>query len=474
MKKVIACLTLLIIACGAILAQKENKYESIWEGKLNFGTTSLKVVVKTLLGEDGTRTGLLDSPDQGARDIPITNITLTDDSLKFEIKSLGITYSGEIKKDSMVVVGTFKQKGFALDLNLKKVEKIAEVRRPQYPTKPYPYNEEEITFENKTANITLAGTLTYPINKDRLPAVVLVSGSGAQDRDETVFNHKFFLVLADYLTRNGMAVLRYDDRGFGKSTGIFSSATTLDFVTDALAAVEYLKTRNEINPMKIGIIGHSEGGIIAPLASTQSDDVKFIVMLAGPALSGKELIPLQTKLIMKVQGSSDDEIEMAVKIMEESFEIIVSEPDSLAAFKELKIFVQKKLSELADNEKKKPEYSLETYIASIKNFLSPWFRFFLKYDPYPTLENIKVPTLALIGSKDLQVPSKENIPLIEKALKYNGNKNYKVLELPDLNHLFQKAKTGAVSEYAQIEETISPAALKIIGDWILEVTNKTH
>ena len=357
-----------------------------------------------------------------------------------------------------------------IEAKLKKINKVEEARRPQNPVKPYPYNEEEIVFPNESANISLAGTLTFPKSNGKYPAVVLITGSGKQDRDETVYNHKPFLVIADYLTRNGIAVLRFDDRGGGKSTGDHSIATTEDFATDAAAAVQYLKSRNEIDSKKIGLIGHSEGGIIAPMTAVNSSDVAFLVLLAGPAVPGKEILWRQTELILRSNGMGEEEITKNVNQAKKAHEIITNSPDSITAYNKLKEMFDQEFAALSDEEKQKPEYSADNFKAQTKVLLSPWFRFFLKYDPQPILENISVPVLALNGEKDLQVDPEQNLPVIENSLKNGGNKNFKTIKLPGLNHLFQTTKTGALSEYGQNEETFSPDALKIIGDWIKEVT----
>jgi uncharacterized protein len=474
MKKIllVILMSLLSVSGVSIWAQSQKKYDSIWEGSLDFGMQKLKVIVKIVLNEDGTRTAFLDSPDQGAVDIPATKVSVTKDSLKFNIANLGASFAGKFEHDGSTINGKFKQGPADVDLLLKKLDKLALPNRPQMPKKPYPYNEEELTFPNKEANITLAGTLTLPKGAGKFPAVVLVTGSGPQDRDEALFGHKPFLVIADYLTRNGIAVLRYDDRGIGKSTGKFSSALTTDFATDALSAIEYLKTRKEIDQNKIGIVGHSEGGIVAPMAASNSDEVKFIVMLAGPGMIGKDLIPLQMKLLSKAAGASDQEAEAQMKLSQETFDIIVSEPDSLGAYNKLLVKFQERISKLSAEEKSKPEYSMDAFNGLTKQSLSPWFRFFLKYDPRPALENVKVPVLAMNGEKDLQVPAKENLAIVESALKAGGNTKYKIALLPGLNHLFQTAITGGGNEYGKIEETISPGALKTMSDWILEVTGK--
>jgi alpha/beta superfamily hydrolase len=298
----------------------------------------------------------------------------------------------------------------------------------------------------------------------------MVSGSGPQDRDETLMNHKPFLVIADYLTQNGIAVLRFDDRGIAKSKGSFASATSADFATDALAAVEYLKTRKEVDTKKIGVAGHSEGGLIAPMCAVNSSDVSFIVLLAGPGVSGKDVIILQTELITRANGSKEEDVQKAKNENARIFNVVAEEADSLQMFNKLLTMYNDDISKMNEDEKKKPENSKESFDRNVKQILSPWFRFFIKYDPKPTLEQVTVPVLALNGGKDLQVDPKQNLPDIEKALKAGGNNNFKVIELPGLNHLFQPAITGSPSEYATIETTFSEDALKIIKDWILEVT----
>ena len=480
MKRLVKYVTLffVLLCLGSnnfLLAQEDQKkaekqFTSLWEGELKISSVTLRVVLKVFNKDDGSLGAFLDSPDQGANNIPVSSITITEDSLKFAIQMIGGSFTGKNYKDSAMVKGTFRQGGMVMPLDLKKIEKLVEVKRPQNPQKPYPYNDEEVIFENKSANITLAGSFTYPKGEGKFSAVVLVTGSGAQDRDESLMNHKPFLVISDYLTRSGIAVLRYDDRGIGKSKGNFASSTSEDFVTDALAAVEYLKTRKEVDTKKIGVAGHSEGGLIAPMCAVNSNDVSFIVMLAGPGVSGKDILILQTELIMKAEGSKEGEIKKAVEQNKRIYKVITDEADSTIMYKKLLALYDEDISKMGDDEKKKPENSKESFDRSIKTLLSPWFRFFIKYNPQPTIEQVTVPVLALNGEKDLQVPPFQNLPEIEKALKAGGNKNFKTIELPGLNHLFQPAKTGGVSEYGKIETTFSEDALKIMKDWILEVT----
>ncbi|MCX6175160.1 MAG: alpha/beta hydrolase [Ignavibacteriales bacterium] len=450
--------------------KEEKKFTSLWEGKLKFGAVALRIVIKTFKNDDGSNGAFMDSPDQSVNNIPVENVLFTEDSLKFESKTIGAKYIGAAVKDSMIIRGNFTQRGMTLPLELKKIDKLVEIKRPQNPQKPYPYNDEEVTFENKSANITLAGSFTYPKGNGKFHAVVLVTGSGPQDRDESLMNHKPFLVISDYLTRNGIAVLRFDDRGIGKSKGNFAIATSEDFATDALAAVEYLKTRKEVDPKKIGIAGHSEGGLIAPMCAVNSSDVHFIVMIAGPGVSGREILLLQAKLINQASGESEEKIIKGNQLSEKIYDIVLNESDNDKAEKKIRALYDEIYPTLTDAEKKEEDTQKPMMDQQIKQILSPWFRFFLKYDPRPTLENVTVPVLAINGGKDFQVDPKQNLPEIEKALKAGGNKNFKIVEMPGLNHLFQKCKTCTITEYGELEETFSEDALKIMKDWILLVT----
>jgi pimeloyl-ACP methyl ester carboxylesterase len=300
------------------------------------------------------------------------------------------------------------------------------------------------------------------------PAVILISGSGAQDRDETLLQHKPFRVLADALTRRGIAVLRVDDRGIGGSTGSASGSTSEDFAGDVLAGIAYLKRRPEIDAKKIGLIGHSEGGIIAPMVAGRSGDVAFIVMLAGTGLPGEEILYMQARLIAKVMGADEKRIERQREFQKRLFDIIKSEADPKKAAARMREAAQELVSALPEDERKRGGDISALLNAQLTRVESPWFRFFLGYDPRPTLAKVRCPVLALNGEKDLQVPPKENLREIEKALKQGGNEHVTVKELPGLNHLFQTCTTGSVAEYAAIEETIAPAALKVIGDWVVE------
>ncbi len=438
-----------------------------WSGILKVQGIQLRIVFNITKTENGY-SSTMDSPDQGAKGIPVTSIIFKDSLLKIELSNFGITYEGTLNKES-AFAGTFIQYGQSFPLVLIKGEVEKEkVIRPQEPVKPYPYYSEDVKFENAKDKIVLAGTLTLPRKEGLFPAVVLISGSGPENRDEEVFGHKPFLVLADYLTKSGIAVLRFDDRGTGESTGDFKSATTFDFATDVESAVKYLKTRDEIDKKHIGLIGHSEGGIIAPIVASGSKEISFIVLLAAPGIRGDKLLLMQQELIGKASGMSDKEIKQTIAINKTAFDIILKSNNNDSLKKELTDFLKQTIKE-NPSYNVPPGMSEDDYVKlQVGNLASPWMTTFIKYDPSLALEKVKCPVLALNGEKDLQVPAKVNLSAIKKALEKSGNKDVTVKEFPGLNHLFQECKTGLPSEYATIEQTISPAVLKEIRNWILE------
>lgn len=341
-------------------------------------------------------------------------------------------------------------------------------RRPQEPVEPYAYYSEEVTFRNDQANVTLTGTLTLPSKEGEYPAVVLISGSGPQNRDSEFAGHKPFLVVADHLTSNGIAVLRYDDRGFGESTGNFAWGTSLDFSYDVESAVEYLRTRKEIKKDKIGLVGHSDGAMVAPMVAARNGEVSFIVLLAGPGIECARLLLNRQELIERKMGLPEVEIRKSRTQTEQMIQIIVGAKDSKTAKTELNEFSRDNYEDIPDHAIP-PKMTKDEFISKQIEMLSgPWFRYFFTYDPAPTLQNVKCPVLALNGEKDVQVPSKENLEGIKNALNAGGNLNVTTRELPGLNHLFQESVTGMPDEYGKIEQTFSPAALTEISGWILK------
>lgn len=403
----------------------------------------------------------MDSPDQRAFNIA-TNSTKVEVN-KLEIKTGSITYTGELIGNQ--ITGTFTQ-GAPFPLNLVPVKAIVPAR-PQEPKAPFPYFSEDLTFENKKAGISLGATLTLPKNTSKAPVVILITGSGPEDRNEEIFGHKPFMIIADYLTKNGIAVLRYDDRGVGKSGGLMEGSTSADFATDVEAAMAYLKTRIDIDPTKIGLLGHSEGGLIAAIVASRNNDISFVVSLAGPGVSGYEITMDQVAKGLKSAGLNEamrkESLDIQAKILDE-----VRKEQSVEQ-------LRKQLNQIfvAQLEVQKTPQSEETQLyinRQIAGLSSPWYLYFTKTNAADYYQTIKCPVLALNGEKDTQVDAELNISGIKKALSESGNKRLEILRYKDLNHLFQQCTTGEMSEYGKIEQTISPEVLKDISTWILKQT----
>jgi pimeloyl-ACP methyl ester carboxylesterase len=442
-----------------------------WMGRLATpGGVQLRVVFHFEEGDDGALRGTLDSPDQGASGIPLGEISGTGSSMTVTVPSVGGTFEGTVSPDRSAIDGTWTQAGMPLPLRLEPVTDEGSLRapeRPQEPERPFPYREENVTFDNPDADVRLAGTLTLPEGDGPFPAAVLISGSGPQNRNEELLGHRPFLVLADHLTRQGIAVLRYDDRGVAESTGDFLTATSDDFASDASAAADYLKSRPEIASSRVGLVGHSEGGLIAPIVATRRPDLGYIVLMAGPGVSGLELIQEQAALISRAAAVDESRIQENLSRQREMFEIVMSDASVDEMREELRQFLRTRLSEMTEEERQESGLSEQTIEMQVEQISSPWWRFFLSYDPRPTLEKVSCPVLAITGEKDLQVAPYQNLPEIEKALKKGGNKKYRIVEMEGLNHLFQPSETGAPSEYSQIETTFSPEAMEEIANWIL-------
>jgi len=438
---------------------KPSDIDGTWMGTLDTGTIKLHVVFHILNSANGL-TATMDSPDQGMKSLQTSAVKRDGASLRIEADKLDGVYVGTIAADKSSIDGKWTQKSNTFPLLLKPVkdEAVLEPKRPQNPVKPYPYRDEDVTYENKIQNVTLAATFTVPQGKGPFSAVVLITGSGPQDRDETLLGHKPFLILSDYLTRHGIAVLRADDRGTAKSTGDFKTATTADFATDTEAGIAYLKTRPEVDPRKIGLIGHSEGAVIAPMIAARNPDVAFIVMMAGSGVSGDQVLVAQREAIAVTSGTKP----------EEAAKYAAKEKEMLALIEAEKVPTEKDDAALEKELREKMAGDVpESQIGlQIKLLTSPWFRYFLTYDPASALRKVTCPVLVLNGEKDKQVLPEQNLPPIRQALTQAGNKHFEVDELPGLNHLFQTANTGSPTEYAGIEETMSPVALEKINTWI--------
>jgi uncharacterized protein len=475
-----------VVSAGFAFAEPQR-----WEGSVEL-PGGQKLNFEVALEKD---TGTISIPAQGAKDLALTSVTLGE-KISFTLKLPSVAASAvwefKVSEDGKSAEGVLKQMGQEFPSKMKALaagESAKGSNRPQEPKAPFPYKSEEVTIIVGTAGgglgrdarpkgHTLSGTLTLPEGKGPFPGVILVSGSGPQDRDELLLGHKPFLVLADHLTRKGIAVLRYDDRGVGRSSGNFALGTSDDFAEDAQAAIKFLAARPEINASQVGIVGHSEGGLIAPMVAAVSDIPKFIVLLAGPGMPGLDLLVLQGRLISEAGGLSKED---AARNAESSRKILEMVRDGKSADEVREAFrlaIEENLAQNpgtkdtpAEERAKQAEQMATQQTASIS---TPWMKRFLQYDPAAALAKVKVPVLALNGEKDLQVPPKENLSGIESSLKAGGNTRFTTKQLPGLNHLFQTCTTGSPSEYAEIEETFAPAALEAVSSWILETAAKPN
>jgi uncharacterized protein len=460
-----------ILLCFALIAVQASTHniEGNWLATLEIGDNKLRILLKVEKSANNY-VAKFDSLDQGATDLPIDSIVLDGTKLAFSAAKFGISYEGTLNEKGDEISGTFKQGPGATPLVFRRTAEVAKLNRPQEPKKPYPYDEEQVSYRNEKDNIKLAGTLTVPRGGGKYPVVLLITGSGSQDRDETIAGHRPFLVLADHLTRNGIAVLRVDDRGIGGSDMGSLSVTSENFAEDVLAGVNFLKQRKQIDPRMIGLIGHSEGGMIAPMVAARSKDVSFIVLLAGLGQRGEDVIYAQTELIQKTQGTPAETTKHTIALARKINAIVKAETDGMRIEQRINEEIAAYEATLGDSHKelfKPAASSVKSYLPIYK---TPWYRFFITFDPAPVLKNVKVPVLALNGEHDLQVPAKENLDLIAAGLKAGGNVDVTVRSFPRLNHLFQTSQTGLLSEYGQIEETMSPEVLKTVSDWILHRT----
>ena len=439
------------------------RLEGTWEGILDAGAIELRIVL-ALSTTEGRLLGHMVSPDQGPDEIPITRIDHLDEGkLRVCVGSLFTTFTVELDEEAAELEGTFRQGRGSFPISLSQVDAPSVVRRPQEPKPPFPYRVEEVVYKNDAAGVTLAGTLTLPEGEGPFPAALLITGSGSQDRDETIFQHKPFLVIADHLTRRGVAVLRVDDRGVGGSTAGADPAavTSQDYVGDVRAGVTFLSGREEIAGDKIGLIGHSEGGVVAPLVATRCEDVAFIVLLAGTGIRGDRLLMLQNELISRAEGLTGEELESALALNRALFDLVLDE--ELSSFERAL-----KMREVIDRSPTLSEASEEEREGVLAQVMTPWVQWFLRHDPATVLEAVRCPVLALNGSLDIQVPSEVNLEAIKAALTRGKNSDFEVRAFEGLNHLFQHCETGEVKEYGEIEETCSPEVLEVLSSWISE------
>ena len=433
-----------------------SQFEGTWQGAFQNGNMRYRLQLHVTHDEEKKLSGTLDSLDQGANGLPMSKLSDKNGAVHFEIAMVAGVYEGTMNAAHSAIAGKWSQNQDTVALEFKRSDEVLALRRPQNPTKPYPYKEEEVSFQNATGTATLAGTLTIPAGTGPFPAALLVAGSGPQNRDEFLAGHRPFLVLADALARKGIAVLRYDKRGIGKSTGDFSGATTEDFAVDAEAALGFLKGRKGIAREKVGVLGHSEGGLIAPLLAGKGD-VAWIVLLATPAQTGESTMLAQSRAIAEAAGMPIAQVAQSLDVDRKAYAMVREERDA--------VVLEKKLDAMVISSGMAEGSMPASVQAQIHMLSSPWFRYFLDYDPLPALKKVKCPALVLNGSKDLQVSAAENLPLIQKALEEAGDKDATVKEMPDLNHLLQHAESGTPAEYGAIEETISAEVLQLVCDW---------
>lgn len=432
--------------------QSQAQIEGYWKGEMNVGVQKLETAFDIKAVENGYA-ATFDVPAQGAYNIPVDETTFQDGHLQLTMSALGARYSGTQKDD--VIEGEFTQNGMTFTLNLARSEmKEQKKTRPQDPQPPFHYQIEEVTFVNEKEGNTLAGTLTIPEGEGPFPAMVLVSGSGQQNRDEELMNHRPFWVIADYCARHGIAVLRYDDRGVGGSDGEVKNATSMDFSYDAEAAFDYLRNRKEINAAKVGILGHSEGGVINFMVSSRRPEVAFLVSLAGPSVNGIEVLKEQQAAILRASGMTEEMVQFNGNANAQMFDIIETSNDREEADSLLRQLL------------KGWGYNEELTEQTVGQMASPWMYYFLRYDPTDAIVKTICPALLLNGSKDLQVIASQNLPGYEKIIAEHGKTNLTLRELPDLNHLFQHCETGSPNEYFEIEETISPEVLEMIVGFV--------
>jgi pimeloyl-ACP methyl ester carboxylesterase len=462
---------LMVCLAGPGRADAQDETPSLagsWLGVVQGGKVPLFFVLT--ISQDGKDklTGRLASPAEGVFGLPMQNIGVKDGTVKFFVPDATAKYEGKLDAQGTKIIGTWSKVVSLLPFSTVtrpvafmrlNPSDVPDLSRPQEPKKPYPYVEEEVVFANPKAKIKLAAALSKPKGPGPFPAAIMISGSGPQDRDGTgMYGHKPYWVLADHLTRQGIAVLRFDERGVGKSGGAFFGATSDDFASDVLAGVNYLKSRQDIHPGKIGLVGHSEGGVIAPLVASQSDDVAFTVLLAGPAVPGDRLTLLQDQRILRGMGYSETAVALCLMQTMHIIQVLQEEKNDARAEKPITEGLEILNKELLRFGIGPTSFPRETYA---------WQRFFLGYDPRPVLERVACPVLALFGETDLLVPAKENQAEMEQALRRGRTKDFTIKVIPQANHLFQTSNTGLPADHSLIPETMNPAVMETVSEWIL-------
>jgi dienelactone hydrolase len=472
MKKITSFLVLLssLLIIQSVSAQNSIDKKSLigsWMGKMAVGALEMRIVFNiSVVGRDSL-IATLDSPDQGVKGIKLGKVTLTGTIINIQAPSMLADYTGTIKSEALIE-GTWTQSGQKFPVNLTKQAGEYTVNRPQEPMPPYPYITEDVTFMNEKTGIRLAGTLTLPKGGGPFPAVILITGSGGQNRNEELLGHKPFLVIADWLTRKGYAVLRYDDRGIAKSQGEYAKATSADLATDANAAFNWLLTNPAIDKNAIGMMGHSEGSLIAAICASQNSNIAFVISLAGPGLTGEEIINEQNIAISKLSGLPQGDIDLSLEINKKIYSIIKKEKNNLKAEEKVLASYRKELEK-----RDTPEADVEKAVAQLKAtsgaIIYPWLRYYLTADPAVSWSKVKCPVLALNGEKDTQVAWESNLSAIKTAVTKGGNNSVTTTHFPGLNHLFQNCTTGLPKEYGEIEQTFAPEVLENINSWLMKL-----
>ncbi len=466
-------LAALLLAVSALSTAASER----WKGRVDLPSGPLEFTV--LIGVDaetGKPGAKIDIPAQGAIGLSLVDVVDTGEKISFTIGPVGAVFSFAPAADGATAEGKLEQSGMTFPASMEKLSEeeraSAEAGRPQDPKAPFPYSQWEVRYENPADGASFAGTLTVPEGRGPFPAAILITGSGAQDRDESLLGHRPFAVIADHLSRNGIAVLRSDDRGVGGSSGGKDGPTTIDFAGDVAAAAKYLKEFKTIDQDGIGLIGHSEGGLIAPMVAASQPDIAFAVLLAGPGVNGKEILREQVQALAVAAGAPEaiaaEQAEQQQAILAK---IVNGESDAAieTSIREV-VTAQIEAQGMAETMSDEGiELAVKAQLAALTN---PWMRAFLTLEPSESLSETTCPVLALNGSLDTQVLAWQNLPAIEKALKRAGNKDVTIKEMPGLNHLFQHATTGGFAEYAQIDETFSPEVLELMTTWITERTSK--
>lgn len=451
-----------------------------WAGILNAGGQKIELRLHLVQNSDNTYTSNWDVPAQKAMGIPSSKTEFANNELSIEIKMIGGAYTGSVNTEGTKIEGTWVQSGMSFPLNLEPLkegqsEKI--VTKPQTPKPPFNYTVKDFVYEGLNTHLRYGATLTYPNDNVKHPLIILITGSGRQDRDETIFDHKPFAVIADYLTKKGFAVLRVDDRGIGKSTGDFNTSTTADFALDIEEHITHAKSLPLIDTNKIGLLGHSEGGLIAPMVAARNKLVAFMILMAGPGIEITELMALQNEMVFKSAGISQQAIDAYIPLYKNLMKSIISFDEKQKAIEKSKEITKawfdntdKTLVKLTTGIN--TEADIDKFANAMAQTLSSnWWKYFAAYNPQPTLQKVKCPVLAINGSADIQVPAAANLNGIEKSLKKGGNKHFTTKQFEGLNHLFQKCTKCTVPEYGELETTIEPAVLETIGTWLAGLTS---